>query len=191
MRVGNQTICRVTRRLGTVVVAVLALVAGTSLADAPTADATTLTQATVASPAGNAVSGVASYPDPASVIGVVTGSGTVLGDVLVTVFSAGTGKALREAKTDGSGRFSVGGLPAGLVKVRAVKSGWLTSYATGKSTLASADVYTVQAGDTLSVPGNGAWAMHAQVGYPGLVLGQTNPLSGAGAPVLGAVGSGL
>jgi hypothetical protein len=116
----------------------------------------------------------------------------------VTVFDADTGKAVRSGTSaeindpTGAawGSFRIGGLAAGRYTFRATKLGWVTSYAQDKTTLSSADVYTVQAGDTLSVPGNGAWAMHAQVGYPGLVLGQTNPLSGAGAPVLGAVGGG-
>ncbi|MCB0913272.1 MAG: carboxypeptidase regulatory-like domain-containing protein, partial [Propionibacteriaceae bacterium] len=73
-----------------------------------------------------------------------------VGDATVTVFEAGTGKVLGETMTDGMGRYTVGMLPAVGVKIRAAKDGWVTSWAIGKTSETTADVFTLYPGQTLS-----------------------------------------
>ena len=141
MSVANRINARgVTRRLGVVVLALVTM-SWIALPDASTAAATTTGPVVVDS----------SYPTSTSagVAGVVTGGGSPLAGVTVTAIAAATGTALRSVKTDPSGAFRIGSLPASQVKVRAVLAGWLTAFAYGKSTLASADVFILRAGQTL------------------------------------------
>ena len=106
--------------------------------------------------------GVPTAGPAAAHVTTVAASGAVLkGQVLgefdpltgstVVVYDAATGKALRSAKTSG-GDFRISGLPAIAVKVRASAPGWLSQYADKKLTLATADVFTLRAGRTLTLP---------------------------------------
>lgn len=91
----------------------------------------------------------ASSIDPAAIQGQVLSWMDPLGFARVTVFDATTGSAIRSATADGEGNYLIGGLPPRPVKVRATKSGYLDAWASGASTRATADVYTLQPGQTL------------------------------------------
>lgn len=90
---------------------------------------------------------------------VVAGSGGVddpqegpLSGARVTVVDASTGAAVASVRTDALGAFRVGGLPGGQYKVRATSPGHLTTFATGKRSLATADVLTLAPGEHLQLP---------------------------------------
>lgn len=87
--------------------------------------------------------------DPAAIQGQVLSWMDPLGFARVTVFDATTGSAIRSATADGEGNYLIGGLPPRPVKVRATKAGYLDAWASGESTRAAADVYTLQPGQTL------------------------------------------
>ncbi len=72
-----------------------------------------------------------------------------LGGARVTVFNADTGAAIRSVLADGSGYYTVTGIPPGRVQVRARKAGYLDAWASGASSRAQADVYTLSEGQTL------------------------------------------
>ena len=99
-----------------------------------------------------------------------------LGGVTVSVLNASTGAALGTATTDSLGDYSVGGLPGGDVKVRFSKAGWLTTYADGKYTLATARVYHLDPFHGLQL---GQLAIYGQPAIMGQVLGTFDPLGGA------------
>jgi hypothetical protein len=90
----------------------------------------------------------------AAVQGQVLGAMDPLGFATVTVYDAVTNKAIRTVTTDGSGYFRVGGLAAGTIKVRAAKAHWVPVFADLKPTLATADVFTVEANQTLALSWN-------------------------------------
>lgn len=105
-----------------------------------------------------------------------------LGGATVTVLDADTGKALRSVTSGTSasecwGCFRFDGLPAGRYVLRTTAPGWATSYAYDKNTFASADVYTVVAGQTTEMPW--PWHIYAEVIIEGQVLGEMEPLGGA------------
>ena len=84
-------------------------------------------------------------------------SGEVLGEfdpvldhVTITVFNADTGRVLRRYTTTDGGNYSIGGLPAVRIKVRASTSGWMPSWASGASSWNSAAVYSLYAGQHLA-----------------------------------------
>jgi hypothetical protein len=104
--------------------------------------------------------------------------------VRVSVLSARTGILLGSAVTDASGDFHVSGLPAGPVKVRGAKTGWLTTYYNRAYSWASADVITLAAGRTSTLPG--ALGMDAEAVVQGQVLSWMDPLGGATVTVLDA-----
>lgn len=106
-----------------------------------------------------------------------------LGDVRIAVFSATTGALLGTGLTDRAGTFRVGALPAGQVKVRATKEGWLTTWATNKSTRASADVFSV---GPLMPTDIGTIAMYAPAVLQGQVLSQMDPVGDARVTVFNA-----
>ena len=84
--------------------------------------------------------------------GQVYGLTSPLAGATVTVYDATTGAMLKTATTDSTGHFKVSGLPAKSVKVAASKTGWVTGYAFDKYTLATANVFTVAWGQTLTLP---------------------------------------
>jgi hypothetical protein len=99
-----------------------------------------------------------------------------LGGVTVSVLNATTGAVLGTATTNSLGGYSVGGLPGGDVKVRFSKAGWLTTYADGKYTLATARVYHVDQFYGLHL---GQLVIYGQPAVMGQVLGTFDPLGGA------------
>lgn len=86
--------------------------------------------------------------EPAAIKGQVLSWMDPLGFAKVTVFNAATGTAIKSAVTDGGGYYLIGGLPAGDIKVRATKTGYLDAWAGGASK-ATAAVYTLVPGQTL------------------------------------------
>lgn len=95
--------------------------------------------------------------------------------VKVTVYSAATGAALGAATTDSFGVFRIGKLPSGDVKVRAAKAGWLTTWAMGHSTRATADVFTLQPFQPIDL---GMLTMYAPAAIEGQVLSAMDPIVG-------------
>ena len=88
----------------------------------------------------------------AVVQGQVLGNFDPLGYALVTVFDATTGTPLRSARADGDGYYRVDKIDAigGLtVKVRASKAGWVSSWANGKPSRATADTFFLYPGASL------------------------------------------
>lgn len=157
MRVDGRTIGRgATRSLGTVVLALLMIVAGMMLPD-------------VASATGHPTR-------PVTVQGVVTGSGSALAGATVSVLKASTGTVLAAATTDATGRFTISDLAAGKVKIRAEKTGWLTAFANGKACLAGARVFTLVPGRTLT---NVRVDLTREAVVEGQVLGWMDPLGDA------------
>ena len=77
--------------------------------------------------------------------------GQVLGDshplryAKVTVFDAATGVVLRSGRADGSGHYRIDKIPVGFagkdIKVRASKAGWISSWANGRTSMATADTF--------------------------------------------------
>ncbi len=86
---------------------------------------------------------------PAAVSGQVLGWMDPLGDATVKVFDAATGRVLGSYVTDASGEYRIGGLPPVPVKVRGSKTGWVSSWANGKWSSATADVFDLSSGVTL------------------------------------------
>ena len=84
--------------------------------------------------------------------GQVYGLTSPLAGATVTVYDAATGAALKTATTDTTGHFTVSGLPTNSVKIAASKTGWVTGYAFDKSTLATANAFTVAWGQTVALP---------------------------------------
>ncbi len=84
--------------------------------------------------------------------GQVYGLTSPLAGATVTVYDATTGTNLKTATTDSTGHFKVSGLPTQSVKIAASKTGWITGYAFDKNTLATANVFTVSWGQTLTLP---------------------------------------
>jgi len=99
-----------------------------------------------------------------------------LGGVTVSVLNASTGAVLGTATTNSLGDYSVGGLPRGEIKVRFSKAGWLTTYADGKYTLATAGVYHLESFYGLHL---GQLVIYGQPAVMGQVLGTFDPLGGA------------
>jgi hypothetical protein len=67
----------------------------------------------------------------------------------VTVFRVDTGKAIASTLADSSGYYTITGLPAVRVTVRATRAGYLEAWASGASTRRQATVYTLRPGQTL------------------------------------------
>jgi hypothetical protein len=87
----------------------------------------------------------------AAVQGQVLGWMDPLGGATVTAFDAVTGKAIRSVTADVDGYFRIGSLSSGTIKVRATKAHWITAFADSKKSLATADVFTVEANQTLAL----------------------------------------
>ena len=102
----------------------------------------------------------------------------------VTAYDAATGVAVRSTRTDALGEFRLDPLPAGDYKVRAALAGHLTTFALGRGTLATADVLSVAAGQTVALPGE--LVLWAEAVVEGQVLGWMDPLGGATVSVLDA-----
>ncbi|NTW42126.1 MAG: carboxypeptidase regulatory-like domain-containing protein, partial [Cellulomonadaceae bacterium] len=81
----------------------------------------------------------------------VRGDSTPLPGVRVTAYDATTGRAVKSVTSDGLGQFRIGALRWGDYKVRALLPGWITTFATGKASLATADVFTLVTGQTLDL----------------------------------------
>jgi hypothetical protein len=109
---------------------------------------------------------------PATIKGQVLSWMDPLGYAKVTVFDAGTGTAIKSAITDGDGYYIVGGLPAGPVKVRATKEHYLPSWASGSATRASADVYTLVAGQTLEQTWDEQMVLYLDLAPESVITGQ-------------------
>lgn len=103
----------------------------------------------------------------------------------VTAYDAATGLAVRSTRTDALGEFRLDPLPPGDYKVRAALAGHLTTFALGRRTLATADVFPVAAGQTVTLPGE--LVLWAEAVVEGQVLGWMDPLGGATVSVLDAV----
>lgn len=93
--------------------------------------------------------------------------------VKVTVVDAATGAGLGSALTDAGGNFSIGKLAAGQVKVKAAKTGWLTSWAPGKRTRAGGATFLTVAGETTAI---GTLALYAPAALEGQVLSWMDPV---------------
>lgn len=89
-------------------------------------------------------------PTPAAIEGQVLGTFDPLGGATVEVLSARTGRLLARAVADGSGYYRVGGIRPGDVVVRASLKGWVTGYADGAASRATARVFTLLPGMTLT-----------------------------------------
>ena len=99
---------------------------------------------------GPAASATPATDKAAAIQGQVLADMDPIGYATVTVFDAHTGKALKSVTTNGEGDYRVDGLPAVQIKVRASLQGWLASYANGTYSLATADVFALHAGQTLT-----------------------------------------
>jgi len=81
--------------------------------------------------------------------GQVLGNGRPLRHARVTVFDATTGKVVRRVTTDKAGNYRVdriGAFSGLVVKVRASKPGWRSSWANGKWSMATADTFQLYPG---------------------------------------------
>ncbi len=87
---------------------------------------------------------------PASVTGRVTGAHQPLAGVTVNVYDATTGGRLGTAVTDATGTYRIGSMPPAQVKIRAAKAGWVTQWANGRASRATADLFHLVAGVTLT-----------------------------------------
>lgn len=136
-------------------------------------------------------------PAPVVTTGAITGSVRAISQdpadpydgpavaAIVTAYDAATGVAVRSTRTDALGEFRLDPLPAGDYKVRAALAGHLTTFALGRRTLATADVFSVAAGRTVALPGE--LVLWAEAVLEGQVLGWMDPLGGATVSVLDAV----
>jgi hypothetical protein len=86
----------------------------------------------------------------AAIKGVVYSWSDPLEGATVKVFDAATGRVVGSEVSDGSGNYTVRGLPPGSYKVRGTKPGYMTSWANGRPSWHTAAVYTLVAGQTLS-----------------------------------------
>lgn len=93
--------------------------------------------------------------------------------VRVTAFDASTGAAVRSVTTDALGRFRIGGLPAGAYQLRARLDGWVTTFASGKPSLDTADVFCVAAGQTVAL--DEPMVLYAQAVISGDIMGFSGP----------------
>ena len=103
--------------------------------------------------------------------------------VTVTVFDAATGQHLKSVSTDALGNYRIGGLSGGQYKIRASKAGWLTSFAVSHPALTTADVFALNAGSHLLLPGI---VLYAEAVIQGQVLGEMDPLGHARVTVFDA-----
>ncbi|NTW42742.1 MAG: carboxypeptidase regulatory-like domain-containing protein, partial [Cellulomonadaceae bacterium] len=119
----------------------------------------------------------------AAIEGQVLGQFDPLGGATLTVFDAGTGKVLRSVTLgEWEYEYHIGGLPAGDIKVRAAKAGYLPAFAGGTS-LATADVYTIVSGQTLSQTWDEQMILYLDLAPGATVRGQ---VLGSGAPLADA-----
>lgn len=93
--------------------------------------------------------------------------------VRVTAFDASTGAAVRSVTTDALGQFRIGGLPAGAYQLRARLDRWVTTYASGKPSLDTADVFSVAAGQTVAL--DEPMVLYAQAVISGDIMGFSGP----------------
>lgn len=125
----------------------------------------------------------------AAIEGEVLSQMDPVGGATVTVLDAVTGRVLRWVVADGSGHYRIDGLAPGAVKVRATKAGFMPSYANGRTTPGTADVYVLQAGQTLS-QGWDPMVLYLDVMPEAVVQGQVlswmDPIAGATVTVLDA-----
>ncbi|MCC6494862.1 MAG: carboxypeptidase regulatory-like domain-containing protein, partial [Propionibacteriaceae bacterium] len=71
--------------------------------------------------------------------------------VKVTAVNARTGRKVAAGLTDESGRFRIGVVGVRTVKVKAAKTGWLTSWAPGERTRAEGDRITLRLGEVTDI----------------------------------------
>jgi hypothetical protein len=101
-------------------------------------------------------------------------------DATVTVFDARTGRVLGSARADAQGEYTVGGLPAADIKVRASAPGFLAGWASYKPYWRYADVYSLHAGQHLRQTWDERQILYLDLPIPATVRGQ---VLGAGAPL--------
>ncbi len=77
-------------------------------------------------------------------------AGGALPGASVTAYDAGTGKAVRSAKTIADGSYRIGSLPAGSYKLRALLTGYLTAYNAGAASLAAAPAIPLDPGQSVT-----------------------------------------
>ncbi|HSK33972.1 MAG TPA: carboxypeptidase-like regulatory domain-containing protein [Propionicimonas sp.] len=106
-----------------------------------------------------------------------------LAGVKVTVVDATTGAGLGWALTDAGGRFAIGKLAAGQVKVKAAKTGWLTSWAPGVRTRAVGTSFATTAGEVTEI---GTVALYAPAAIEGQVLSSMDPVGDVKVTVIDA-----
>lgn len=119
----------------------------------------------------------------ATISGTVTGSGAPLPGVTVQALGAFTGRVLQTGVTASDGTYRLTAVPAGAVKVRFAKSGWLTSFAVGRASFWSADAFGLWPGRVLGLPRQ---QLIAEAVVQGQVLSWMDPLGGATVSVLDA-----
>lgn len=112
----------------------------------------------------------------------------VLNHVRITVFNADTGRVLRRYTTTDGGKYTIGGLPAVRIKVRASASGWMPSWASGASSWDTAAVYPLYPGQHLAQDWGPSMTLymdlHPAAIITGQVLGNSQPLPGSVVAVL-------
>lgn len=101
----------------------------------------------------------------------------------VLVVDAHTGRTLGSAFTDGFGRFRVGRLPAGPVKISVSGSGWLTSWAPGRRTFRQGERYVARTARTTDI---GTVALYAPAAIQGSTLSWLDPVGGVTVSVVDA-----
>lgn len=105
----------------------------------------------------------------------ISGFDGPLAGAVVTVFRARDGVALRYLETDAAGRYRASGLPAVAVKIRVVRSSWLTTYVNGQQNWATAGSLTLRAGQATVAP---PVLVYAAAAISGEVLGMMDPVVG-------------
>ncbi|HEY3439035.1 MAG TPA: carboxypeptidase-like regulatory domain-containing protein, partial [Actinotalea sp.] len=148
------------------------------------------TPPTPTAPAAAAPAPAALSATTASITGQVLSQMDPIGGATVTVLAAATGRVLSWTVADGDGQYRIDNLAPGAVKVRATKTGYLPSFSNGRTTLATADVFTLQAGVTLSQSWDPAVLyldLMPEAVVQGQVLSWMDPIGGATVTVLDAV----
>jgi hypothetical protein len=111
---------------------------------------------------------------------VLSGMDPIVHDATVTVFDAGTGRVLASGTADTEGWYTIGGLPATGIKVRAAAPGFVDDWASHKPTRATADVYRLHAGQHLSQTWDAEQILYLDLPLHATIRGQ---VLGAGAPL--------
>ncbi len=133
---------------------------------------------------GASAASAAAAPATATVTGVVSAGGHAVSSAAVSVYNADTNAKLGTTTTGANGTFTETGIAVPRVKVEVVKAGWATTYAFDKYTLASANIFWLTTGHTLTLPK--AITLYPEAVIEGQVLGWMDPVSDATVTVYNA-----